>query len=123
RLVSVSLRGGTLVCKFLLIFFLAKFLPPEEVGVFGLVAATIGYSFFVVGFEFYTYSGRELLGLSRDGWLPVIRDQWVLFAVGYVFILPVLTFIFGVYLSSWKYVGWFLLLLLFEHTAQELNRL
>lgn len=46
RLINVSLRGGTLVCKFLLIFFLAKFLSPEEVGLFGLIVASIGYSFF-----------------------------------------------------------------------------
>lgn len=123
RLVNVSLRGGTLVCKFLLIFFLAKFLPPEEVGLFGLVVATIGYSFFVLGFEFYTYSSRELLGVSKEKWLPIIRDQWLFFAISYALFLPLLLFAFGVYFSSWKYVGWFLVLLLFEHTAQELNRL
>lgn len=123
RLVNVSLRGGTLVCKFLLIFLLAKFLPPEEVGLFGLVVATIGYSFFVLGFEFYTYSSRELLGVSKEKWLPIIRDQWLFFAISYALFLPLLLFAFGVYFSSWKYAGWFLVLLLFEHTAQELNRL
>ena len=123
RLINVSLRGGTLVCKFLLVFFLAKFLPPEKVGLFGLVVATIGYSFFVLGFEFYTYSSRELLGVSKEKWLPIIRDQWLFFAISYALFLPLLLFAFGVYFSSWKYVGWFLVLLLFEHTAQELNRL
>lgn len=123
RLINVSLRGGTLVCKFLLIFFLAKFLPPEEVGLFGLVVATIGYSFFVVGFEFYTYSSRELLGARKEKWLPIIRDQWVFFAISYALFLPLLLFATGVYFPSWNYVGWFLVLLLFEHTAQELNRL
>ena len=102
---------------------MAKFLPPEKVGLFGLVVATIGYSFFVLGFEFYTYSSRELLGVSKEKWLPIIRDQWLFFAISYALFLPLLLFAFGVYFSSWKYVGWFLVLLLFEHTAQELNRL
>ena len=123
RLINVSLRGGTLVCKFLLIFFLAKFLSPEEVGLFGLIVATIGYSYFVVGFEFYTYSSRDLLGVSREMWLPIIRDQWVFFIISYILFLPLLVFAFGTYFSSWKYAGWFFILLLFEHTAQELNRL
>lgn len=123
RLINVSLRGGTLVCKFLLIFFLAKFLSPEEVGLFGLIVASIGYSFFLIGFEFYTYSSRDLLGVGKESWLPIIRDQWVFFAISYALFLPLLLFAFGAYFSSLKYVGWFLVLLLFEHTAQELNRL
>jgi O-antigen/teichoic acid export membrane protein len=123
RLINVSLRGGTLICKFLLIFFLAKFLPPEEVGIFGLVVATIGYSFFVIGFEFYTYSNRDLLGAAREEWFPIIRDQWIFFAISYVLFLPMLMFAFSSYFSSHEYLGWFLVLLFFEHTAQELNRL
>jgi hypothetical protein len=52
RLINISLRGMTLVSKFLLIFFLAGFLEPKELGLYGLLAATIGYSMYLLGFEF-----------------------------------------------------------------------
>lgn len=123
RLINISLRAGTLVCKFMLIFFMAKFLSPDEVGLFGLIVATIGYSFFLIGFEFYTYSSRDLLGVGRSKWLPIIRDQWVFFAISYALFFPLLIIAFGTYFSSWQYVGWFSVLLFLEHTAQELNRL
>lgn len=123
RLINVSLRAGTLVCKFLLIFFLAKFLTPGEVGVYGLLVATIGYAFFVVGFEFYTYTSRELIGVEERKWLPIIRDQWVFFAISYTCMTPVLFFVFEFDLLPYKYLGWFLLLFFLEHTAQEVNRL
>ena len=123
RLINILLRSGTLLCKFLLVFFLARFLPPEDLGVFGLIVAAIGYSFFLIGFEFYTYSSRELLGVDKGKWFPIIRDQWIFFAISYSLFVPLALFAFGAYFSSWKYVEWFLVLLLLEHTAQELNRL
>ncbi|WP_367237600.1 hypothetical protein VXM67_08660 [Pseudomonas sp. Rh2] len=123
RLVNVSLRSGTLVCKFVLIFFLAKYLPPAEVGTYGLLVATIGYAFFIVGIEFYTYSSRELIGVSSDGWLPIIRDQWVFFFISYACFIPLAYCFFYAGFLPIKYFGWFLILFLLEHTAQELNRL
>ncbi|MDT3709479.1 MAG: hypothetical protein ROZ65_04985 [Pseudomonadaceae bacterium] len=123
RLINILLRSGTLLCKFLLVFFLARFLPPEDLGVFGLIVAAIGYSFFLIGFEFYTYSSRELLGVDKGKWFPIIRDQWIFFAISYSLFVPLALLAFGAYFSSWKYVEWFLVLLLLEHTAQELNRL
>lgn len=41
RLLNLVLRGTTLVSKFALLFVLAKFLEPLEVGLYGLFSATI----------------------------------------------------------------------------------
>ena len=57
RFFNLGLRGG-MVCKFLLIFFLARILPPEELGTYGLFTATVGYALYFLGLDFYTYSGR-----------------------------------------------------------------
>lgn len=123
RLINVLLRGMTLVGKFFLVFFLAKFLVPEDIGIYGLLAATVGFSFFVVGFEFYTYTTREMIGADPGGWLVFIRDQLFFFVVAYLVILPFLFLIFTKGWLPWRYVGWFFLLLVLEHAAQELNRL
>lgn len=123
RLINVVLRGGTLVCKFMLIFFLARYLTPEEVGFYGLLVATIGYAFFVVGIEFYTFTSRELIGRAPSDWLPILRDQWVFFFLSYACFVPLSWVFFDAGFLSMKYYGWFLLLFFLEHTAQEFNRL
>lgn len=68
QLTNIAIRGSTLASKFLLIFFLARFLEPSELGVYGLFAATIGYSLYLLGFDFYTYTTRELLKCDRSQW-------------------------------------------------------
>lgn len=54
RLLNLVLRGTTLVSKFALLFVLAKFLEPLEVGLYGLFSATIFYCLMALGFDFYT---------------------------------------------------------------------
>lgn len=117
------MRGLTLLCKFLLIFVLAKFLEPNDVGLYGLLAGTVGYALFAVGFEFYTYSTRELIGGDRRQWLALIRDQLVFFVFTYLFVVPFVLMAFFLEWLPWTYAGWFFLLLMLEHVAQELNRL
>lgn len=123
KVVNVSLRGMTMASKFFLIFFLAKFLSAEDVGLYGLLVATVGYSSLVVGLEFYTHSTREIIGTDRRKWLAFIRDQLIFFIVAYLIFLPFLFLIFAEGWLPWAYIGWFLLLLVLEHAAQELNRL
>lgn len=123
RLVNVLLRSGTVLSKSLLIFFLAKFLNPHDMGLFGLLAGSISYALFIVGFEFYTYSTRELIGSDHTEWLVLIRDQTVFFLLNYCFILPFFLIIFVKGWLPWVYAGWFFVLLILEHAAQELNRM
>lgn len=58
RLLNLALRAATLFSKFALVFVLAKFLETSEVGLYGLLAATISYVLFALGFDFYTFSTR-----------------------------------------------------------------
>lgn len=123
RCINIVLRGMTLVSKFVLIFFLAKFLQSSEVGLFGLLSATIGYALYVVGFEFYNFSTREMIGEDPKRWLGMIRDQLVLYLVLYVVFLPCALFVFFKGWLPWTHILWFLALALLEHIAQELNRI
>lgn len=119
----MALRGLTLVSKFLLIFFLARFLEPIEVGLYGLVAATTGYALYLVGFDFYTYTTRELLKTDRSLWGRMLKGQFVLTLVLYAIFGPVLLLIFASGLLPWAFAGWFFVLLALEHFSQELSRL
>ncbi|WP_416137049.1 lipopolysaccharide biosynthesis protein [Halomonas sp. HK25] len=123
RLVNLGLRGLTLLAKFSLLFVLAYFLDPMDVALYGLVVATIAYSLFGLGFDFYSYSTRELLGSSSDQWARLLRDQSVFFGLVYALVLPLLLLIFVFELLPWAVAPWFFLLVILEHLAQELNRL
>jgi len=123
RLFNLSLRGGGMMGKFLLIFFLARILPPEEVGMYGLFTATVSYALFLLGVDFYTYSGRAMLQAEKNIWPAMLRDQVVVFICSYLVLFPLFGLIFIAELLPVKYTLIFYVLLTVEHLSQELNRL
>lgn len=123
QLSNIAIRGLTLVSKFLLIFFLARFLEPAELGIYGLLAATVGYSLYFLGFDFYTYSTRELLKRERHEWGALLKAQGALTLLLYVIFLPLLSLVFIKGMLPMKVVCWFFALLILEHLTQELGRL
>jgi len=123
RIFNVGLRGLTLLSKFVLVFFLAKFLEPSLLGLYGLLAAAIGYSLYILGFDFYNFSTREIIGSSSKEWLRLVRDQSVFYLIMYFFFMPVVLVVFYMGLLPWSFFAWFLVLLFLEHFAQEMNRI
>ena len=122
RLTSVGLRSLSLVSKFILLFFLARVLPPADVGLYGLVVATVGYAVMGIGLDFYTYATRELLGRTRHEWPTILRDQAAVYAVVYATALPLFLLLFQFEILPWNVAVWFFVLLIVEHAAQEIGR-
>lgn len=123
RLINLALRGMTLVSKFLLIFILARYLEPSELGLYGLLIATISYALYLLGFDFYAFTTREILKLEPGERGGLLKSQVALTLVLYVIFLPLLCLIFALELLPWYLAGWFFVLLIVEHIAQELGRL
>lgn len=123
RLFNLGLRGVTLISKFVLIFVLARFLAPAELGLYGLFAATVAYALMVVGVDFYTFSTREIIKLDRAYWGQVLKSQAALALVMYSVCIPLLLAFFAFDALPWTVAGWLVLLLVLEHVAQEFNRL
>ncbi len=123
RMLNVSLQAVTLASRFLLIFFLARFLEPAELGLYGLLTATIGYSLYFLGFDFYTFTTREILNRERHEWGGLLKNQGALSLVLYAIFMPLLGVIFLEGLLPWRLAGWFFVLLVLEHINQELGRL
>lgn len=122
-IINLFLRGLTLVSKFFLLLYIARFLSPEELGIWGLMTATIVISLYFLGLDFYVYNTREILAQNENGRIPMIRDQLVYHGLVYVVILPLLSVVFLLKLISWNYIGWFYALLVLEHLSQESYRL
>lgn len=123
RLLNLGLRGATLVSKFLLIFLLARFLEPAELGLFGLVTVTISYSLYLLGFDFYIYTTREILKSRAEDRGQLLKSQVGLSLILYGVFLPLSLCLFVFGLLPWWLLPWFLVLLVLEHVTQELNRL
>lgn len=111
-----------MLCRFLFVFFLAKLLNPSEVGLYGLVTATISYSLYFVGLDFYTYTTRELPSHKKSVWGSLLKNQFSLSLVLYAIVLPVLTLTFLGGTLPWYLAKWFFLLIIFEHICQEFTR-
>lgn len=122
RLINVALRGCALGSKFVLIFFLAKFLEPAELGLYGLVAATIAYAQYFLGLDFYTFSTREILKCRDKSWGGILKSQGALMLVLYILFIPFFFIIFFAGILPWYLAGWILALLVLEHINQEFIR-
>jgi O-antigen/teichoic acid export membrane protein len=123
RLASVGLRGFTLLSKFLLVVVLAKYLEPSILGLYGLVVAAISYAIYPLGFEFYTYSTRELLKRDRNDWGRLLKGQALFHLCLYIVFLPLFCFVFYFEWLPWDLVFWLYPILVLEHLNQELSRL
>lgn len=120
--INVVLRGITLLSKFVLILFLAKYLEPDQVGLYGLLTATIGYAFYFLGFEFYTFSNRELIKKPAD-WAYILKSQLIFTLAMYIVFSPFLILIFYYKLLPYSIAASFAVLLVLEHFSQEFNRI
>jgi len=123
RVVNMGLRGLALISRFFLIFLLAKTLEPDQVGQFGLFAATVAFSVLLIGGDFYIYSQRELLSGRSERWSFILQHQALAACIVYLIALPLQALWFYFDLLPRTVSIWFFVLLVGEHLAQEVNRL
>ncbi len=123
RILNLALRSATLVTRFFFIIALAKFLSPDQVGTFGLVAAIITYAIFFVGLDFYAYSNREILRKNKIKLGRILKAQLALSGYMYMVILPAVI----IFLIWTEFPGELVMfcapLLILEHLNQEIYRL
>ena len=117
--INIGLRGLTLCAKLRLIVVLARFLEPEDVGVYGLLVSVVGLSTFVLGFEFYRYNMRLLVPRRSTDRLALVRDQGVFHALLAVVVLPVLLGVFALDILPPRFAVWFYVLLVLDAISRE----
>lgn len=120
---NLLLRGTTLISKFVLLIYLARTLPPEELGIFGIMSVTLAIGVFILGLDFHVFNTREMLAGSERSFITLFRDQLVFHGLVYLVVLPLFVLVFWSGTIPWKYVLWFYPLLIVEHLAQESIRL
>jgi O-antigen/teichoic acid export membrane protein len=120
--VNLVLQFITLASKALLLFGLARYLTPADVGVFGLLVVTLNLAMYAIGLDFYTFTTRELLRRPPDAVPRMLRDQLAFHVATYVVVLPFLPLVFTFGALPWSLAVAFVTLLVVEHLAQEMQR-
>jgi O-antigen/teichoic acid export membrane protein len=110
------------VSRFLLVPLLARYLPVEEVGVYGLVSVSVFFALYALGLDFYVFNMRELIRREPAEQPRLMRDQLVLHAGVYAVVLPALAALFAGGLLPARVAPWFYALLVSEHLSMELQR-
>tara|TARA_R110000764_G_scaffold109055_3_gene195038 strand:+ start:1490 stop:2707 length:1218 start_codon:yes stop_codon:yes gene_type:complete len=123
KIFNVGLRGATLASKFALLFVLAKYLEPSAVGLYGLIVVTVAYGMYPLGFEFYTYSAREVIKANNNLKGQFLKSQIAFHIVLYLFVTPTFCLIFYYGVLPWYVAPFFFVLLLTEHANQEFMRM
>ena len=109
--------------RFCLVFFLAKFLSAEDYGVYGIIAAFIGYGLYFIGLDFYTYSTREMISLPSSKLGGMIYSHLMLGGMTIIIFSPLLYFFYKGNIFPREYLIVFCLLIILEWLNQELTRI
>lgn len=122
RFANLTIRLLAMGAKFLLVILITKYLTIEELGSYSIFFTTVTLLTFLLGFDFYTYTARELI-YYKDKQFSHIVNQNIFFIISYVFVLPLVFLIFQFNYISSKYIFYFYFLLILEHLSQEIYRL
>lgn len=120
---TLFLRGSSLAARFFLVFFLAKFFNLNLYGIYGVIVAFIGYGIYLIGFDFYAYSTREMISSTPDKWGGMIYSHLFFGFLIIILFSPLLFFLYKKNIIPEKYFFYFFFILFLEWLNQELMRI
>jgi len=123
KFISLVLKTITLLSKFILIFILAKYLKPYEIGIFGIVLATVGFGIYFIGFEFYTFSLRNFIHKNKKYWGQYLKTSFLLYFLLYIVAIPIIYLVFIFEILPIKFFLVITLIILIDHYLTELSRI
>ena len=126
KLINLFLRVAPLAIKFLFFAVLSKAMEADDYGSYTLITTTITLSIFILGFDFYNYSIREVL-LSKSQVFRKLFSTFVLYLSTYAIVALI---VFGCFVifsdfieSSSELVITLTLICFSEHFCQEAYRM
>lgn len=124
NILNLGFRVSSIGSKFLFIVILGKYYTAEIVGLYGLVNTSIVLAFMLLGFDFYSYSTRELIESSNPRKGFILYNQLIFTVLSYILLFPIIyLLVFQNNVLPIKYLLPFALLLLNEYVGQEIYRL
>lgn len=112
-----------LATQLIFVVVLARLLQPAELGLYGLVVATVGFSVLLIGGDFYTFVHRELLSAPPIRRWFFIQHHLIAILFLYLLFIPLHGLIFWGDLLPVALLSWFFTLLIGQHLSAEIYRL
>lgn len=98
-------------------------MDETELGIYGIITATLGILIYIIGFDFYVFNTREIVNNKNEAG-PKIINQLVFHLIGYIAIIPIMMIlIVNLEFLDKEYFYLFPFLIIAEHLGQELYRL
>jgi O-antigen/teichoic acid export membrane protein len=121
---NVFLRIGGVGSKFIIITLMSKYFDVDVFGNYGLITSLITILIFVLGFDFYNFSIRDILNTKdKQEIVNKVVVTFILYGLTYLFFILVGSLIF----CNISYIKPHLFLIIFlvitEHLSQEIYRL
>jgi len=116
-------RSGSLLAKFLLVIYISKAMSLETLGLYNIVSVTVAWSVYVLGFEFYSFSLRQIVGENNQKISGFVFNQLVFHVFGF-FLLAVLSPVLVAFdfIPSTLLV-YFVIITFFDQLSQECYRI
>lgn len=109
--------------KFVLLLVMSRYFEPEEVGIYGLLFASVMYAIFFIGLDFYAYSTREIISSKFSAKTGYIKSHFTITGISLLlfYLLCTMLFVLGL-IERDIYLG-ITVLVTIEYFAQEFYRL
>lgn len=116
---NLSIRGFTLVFKFLFALFLGKYFADDVLGQYGIFSTTILFTYYVISLNFESYGMRELIEAPIENHLSLFRNIILFFFISYL-ISGLLSFLINTEWLNGELVYYFFIILFLEVYVQLL---
>jgi len=116
RVFNAALRFGSLGSKLILVLYMGIYFPLSDIGMYGLVVASVAISGSVLGFRLNYFGARDLIGSSPENITKNIISQSVFYLFNY---LAAAVVVLLIYLFIDAPVGFYILLSIIFLAALE----
>jgi O-antigen/teichoic acid export membrane protein len=123
KFINLALRIATLGLKFILPIIVIRELSIADYGVYGVFQSTVLIGTFVIGFDFYNYSFRQITKDNNRTFNFCFQHQLIFHLIGYSFLIPIIFFAVSDDLINISHLSIFIFILIGEHISQESYRL
>jgi O-antigen/teichoic acid export membrane protein len=122
-LFNFGFRSLGILAKFILIIYISKSMSFETLGLYNIISVTVAWSVYVIGFEFYSYSLRHIVGEKNEVISVHVYNQLIFHLAAYILLFlasPVLVVMDFIPLTL---IPYFILITIFDQLSQECYRI
>lgn len=122
KLISILLRGGGVLGKFLLTIIITKNISLEFQGAYSIMITNVALLIMFLGWDLYIYTNRQIVK-DNNSLVFVFKNSLVFYACSYVALIPISLVLVYYNLVQKELLLIFFCLVVLEHLSQELFRI